>query len=309
MLFYFILFLFLLLLFLFQYKGNKQINKSDEILTKEQVDKITETSPKNKSQSFSFPSSTPYAENEQSVTTIKSNVNDELLQLLNKYYPNKNNNKQGLQDDKEVQVTDNSNEKISKSNDEINKIKDKEKQINVAPVKKEDKDDDNASTSSTSSSEKENILKDSFLPSSVNKTPNKQSNTSGNKDIHKSNTIAVSTPSKFSKKDENKRNQSSIGSSSSNMSNISNSKTVKLKQKKSRIKNIFSPIHRIFNNNNSGQGISKSSSKKSKSVDNINKDGLPTETNTNDTVEDESKYKLEEVLGKGAVSINIYITK
>lgn len=276
--------------------SNKPINKSDEVLTKDREEKLAERQPKQKSQSFSCPSGTSYTENEESVTTIKSNVNDELLKLLNKYYPAKTNSNE------EVHSTGISTEEIQKSNEEINKTKANPIPAASVEVEKEKEDkEDNSSTSSSSDSEKENVLEDSFLPSSVSKKSNKLSN-NNNSDIHKSNTIAVSTPSKFSKKEDSQVSQPSIGST--NTSESTKSKTIKHKQKKNRIKNIFSPIHRIFNNNNSSQGTVKSS-KKSKSVESINKVGTPVETNTNsnDSVDDESKYKCEEVLGKGANAV------
>eukprot|EP00833_Pecoramyces_ruminatium_P004390 jgi/Orpsp1_1/1178422/evm.model.c7180000065219.1 len=78
--------------------NNIDNTSNDEVFSKEELEKLNSSLPKNKSQSFSYSSGRgSFTENEQSVTTIKSNINDELLQLLNKYYPNKNKSENNLE--------------------------------------------------------------------------------------------------------------------------------------------------------------------------------------------------------------------
>ena len=230
------------------------------------------------------------------MTTIKSNVNDELLQLLNKYCPPKNKSQPDINEKSEENSVvnsvvnsvansvdnsvENSLEQISKSNDNI-----KTSHGSVASEGSKYV----SSSESSSDTEKENIMEDSFLPSRVNKKLTKEGGSakSSNENVGKNDAA-----SKISKNDsQSNHHQPSISSSVSS----SKSKSGK-KSKKHKLKGIFSPIHRIFNTNSN-----VSSPRKVKSNENINKVGQ-SDTYTNDTVEDESKYRCEEVLGKGAVS-------
>ncbi|ORX57885.1 hypothetical protein BCR36DRAFT_138496 [Piromyces finnis] len=215
-------------------------------------------------------------DNEQSVTTIKSNVNDELLQLLNKYYPTKNKSQQNLNTDDEISSVEDSSERVYKSDGNI-------KVSNGSVISEGYK----SSSESSSDTEKENIMEDSFLPSNANKKPHKSSNenvdhSNENNDKHSHSTL--NDTSKEHSKTESQPSQSSKSK-------------LRKKSKKHKLKEIFLPIQRIFNNNSN-----QNSSKKTKSNENIHKDSQ-SESYANDTNEDESKYRCEEVLGKGAVSI------
>jgi len=266
---------------------------TDDVLTKEEIDKIISTSPKGKSQSFSFLSGgNSFTENEQSVTTIKSSINDELLQLLNKYYPSKN---KSQYDEDELNTTEISTEQELRKSEENMKTSKGSMVSDEVDGDNEGKENDNISSESSSDSEIENILEDSFLPSRIQKPPIKPSGSgqSSTDDINaKPSTEAGATvPNKLSKTEDNQISDTSISAASSN-----SIKLKKRKNKKNIVKDIFSPIHRIFKNDSS-----KSSPRKMKSNENINRDGSISEST--DSNEDESKYTCEEVLGKGANAV------
>jgi tRNA A-37 threonylcarbamoyl transferase component Bud32 len=299
--------------------------KNNDVLTQEEIDQLTTTSPKGKSQSFSFsngPSSPEsYTENEESVTTIKSNINAELLQLLNKYCPPSNKSQKDLEDNNEPISTENSAEQLRKSSEDIKSSN------NTLSSEEVEESKEGSSTESTSDDEKEeNVMEDSFLPSNVHKKnmsdgdkkPNEKEQSSGiassSKKLMKSISSLHHSRKKLDQK-ENGRPSLSVSIASNNTADTtatestittSNSKpesksksSKKKKHKKNIIKDIFSPIKNIFSD--TGKSISRSSSRKTKSNEALSRSG--SEMNSPDVPEDESKYKLEEVLGKGANAV------